>query len=78
MKIVEIGDAKRRLFQLVDQAASGEDVVLTRGGRPVVRITRLEGQQRPITFGVLNGKLDVPEDFDAPLPDDVRGRFEGR
>ena len=78
MEIVEIDDAERRLFQLVDKAVAGEDVVLSRSGKPLVRIARLERHKRRITFGVVKGKLTVPEDFDAPLPDDVCGGFEGR
>ena len=31
-----------------------------------------------IQSGPLKGKLEVPDDFDAPLLDDVQGSFEGR
>lgn len=78
LETVDIHDAKTRLSQLVDKAASGEDVVVSRNGKPLVRITRLEGPKQRIGFGVLKGKLTVPADFDAPLPDDVLGGFEGR
>lgn len=70
-------DAKKRLSQLVDKAASGEDVVVSRNRKPLVRITRLEESRRRIKFGLLKGKLTVPKDFDAPLPGDVLGGFEG-
>ncbi len=78
METVNIYDAKTRLSQLVDKAASGEDVVVSRNGRPLVRITRLDVPKRRIEFGLLKGKLIVPTDFDAPLPDDVVAGFEGR
>lgn len=78
METVNIYDAKTRFSQLVDKAASGEDVVVSRNGKPLVRITRLEEHKRRIKFGVLKGKLTVPEDFDEPLPDEVLGGFEGR
>lgn len=78
METVNIYDAKTRLSQLVDKAASGEDVVVSRNGRPLVRITRLDDDKRRVRFGVLEGKLRVAADFDAPLPDDVQARFEGR
>ena len=29
-------------------------------------------------LGLLAGKLSVPEDFDAPLPDAMLASFEGR
>lgn len=78
MESVNIYDAKTRLSQLVDKAAAGEDVVVSRNGKPLVRITRLEVPKRRIKFGLLKGKLTVPVDFDAPLPDEVVAGFEGR
>ena len=59
METVNIYDAKTRLSQLVDKAASGEDVVVSRNGKPLVRITRLEGPKRRIKFGVLKGKVKI-------------------
>ncbi len=78
MEAVNIYEAKTRLSQLVDKAASGEDVVVSRNGKPLVRITQLEGVRRPIKFGVLKGKVRIAPDFDAPLPDEVLAGFEGR
>lgn len=78
METVNIYDAKTHLSKLVDKAASGEDVVVSRNGKPLVRITRLEPPKRRIRFGLLRGKLVVPEDFDAPLPDEVLAAFEDR
>jgi prevent-host-death family protein len=77
MDPVNIYEAKTRLSQLVDRAAAGEDVVIGRNGRPLVRITRLETAPR-VRFGVLAGRFEVPDDFDAPLPDEVLADFEGR
>jgi prevent-host-death family protein len=76
MATVNIYDAKTRLSQLVDRAASGEDVVVCRNGKPLVRITRLEASKRQVKFGVLKGKLTIPADFDAPLPAEVLAGFE--
>lgn len=75
---VNIYDAKTRLSQLVDKAAAGEDVVVSRNGKPLVRITRLESAKRPIRFGLLKGKVTIAADFDAPLSDQVLAEFEGR
>lgn len=78
METVNIYEAKTRLSQLVDKAALGEDVVVSRNGKPLVRITQLEGPKRRIKFGVLKGKVSVAADFDSPLPDEVLAGFEGR
>ena len=42
MKPVNIYDAKTRFSELIEKAAAGDDVVVSRNGRPVARITRLE------------------------------------
>ena len=78
METVNIYDAKTRLSQLVDQVIAGEDVVIGRHGKPLVRITRLTTEPRRVTFGVLKGKGKVAADFDAPLPEEVLAGFEGR
>jgi prevent-host-death family protein len=78
VKTVNIYEAKTRLSQLVDEAASGEDVVVSRNGKPVARITRLAPPRRRVVFGVLEGKVKVAKDFDAPLPAEVIAGFEGR
>jgi len=78
MESVNIHDAKTRLSQLVDRAASGEDVVVSRNGKPLVRITRLDQPKHRINFGVLKGRVTIAADFDALLPDEVLAGFEGR
>jgi len=78
METVNIYDAKTRLSQLIDMAAGGEDVVVCRNGKPLVRISRLKEARRPIRWGLLKGKVKVHADFDAPLPADVLASFEGR
>ncbi len=79
MESIDICEAETRLSQLVDKAAGGEDVVVSRNGKPLVRITRLQEPKRTIKFGVLKGQVHIPADFDAPLPDEVLicGGIEG-
>jgi prevent-host-death family protein len=78
MPVVNIYEAKTKLSKLVDIAAAGEDVVIGRAGKPVARITRLGPAKRPVRFGVLEGKVTIADDFDAPLPAAVLAAFEGR
>jgi antitoxin (DNA-binding transcriptional repressor) of toxin-antitoxin stability system len=78
MSTINIYEAKTQLSKLVEKAAAGTDVIIARGGKPVARLTRLQAPQRKIRFGLLKGKVKVAKDFDAPLPEDVIGQFEGR
>jgi prevent-host-death family protein len=77
MRKINIYDAKTRLSQLVEEAASGKDIVIARAGRPVARLTRLRETVRKRRLGILNGRFRIPEDFNRPLPDDVLRSFEG-
>jgi antitoxin (DNA-binding transcriptional repressor) of toxin-antitoxin stability system len=77
IKKVNIYEAKTRLSQLVEEAASGRDVVIARAGRPVARLTRLPRTGGKRRLGVLDGRFRIPEDFNRPLPDEVLRGFEG-
>jgi prevent-host-death family protein len=77
MTTVNIHAAKTQFSRLVDQAAAGEEIVIARAGKPVARIVPFEAPKGRRVLGVLKGSLVIPDDFDAPLPDDVLARFEG-
>jgi antitoxin (DNA-binding transcriptional repressor) of toxin-antitoxin stability system len=78
MEAVDIYEAKTRLSELVDRAVAGEDVVVSRNGKPVARIAKLAAPRPKVRFGVLAGKVSIAADFDAPLPNEVLSGFEGR
>ncbi len=75
---VSIYEAKTRLSHLVDRALRGDEVVITRHGRPVARLVPAKPSRSPRRLGALRGKIRVAADFDAPLPDDLLALFEGR
>ncbi len=75
MKKVNIYEAKTRLSRLVEEAASGEDVVIARAGRPVARLTRLQKAGQKRRLGLLDGRFKIPDDFNRPLPEEVLGAF---
>lgn len=72
---VGVHEAKTHLSQLLGRVQHGEEVIITNRGEEVARLV----PPRPPThrrFGRDEGVFEVPEDFDAPLPDDVLARFE--
>jgi prevent-host-death family protein len=50
MDTVSLADAKAHLSELVARAERGEDVSITRRGKPVVKLTRIERPKKPIDF----------------------------
>lgn len=78
MTTVNIHDAKTHLSRLLEEVAAGAEVVIARAGKPIARLVPFEAEPRPKLLGLLAGQIEVPEDFDAPLPPDVIADFEGR
>ena len=76
---VNIYEAKTRLSELVEQASRGETVVIAKSGTPMAKLVPLShGPKRKIKYGLMKGKIEIADDFDAPLPDDIQAAFEGR
>ena len=74
---VSLYEAKTQLSRLVDRAAAGEEIVISKSGRPRARLAPLE-DTRPLRVpGKGKGQWRVGKAFDAPLPDDLLGAFEG-
>jgi prevent-host-death family protein len=76
MRTVNIHAAKTHLSRLVEQAAAGEEIVIAKAGKPIARLCPLAEPKRKRVLGRLEGKLRIPEDFDAPLPDEILDLFE--
>jgi prevent-host-death family protein len=53
MTDVTLADAKAQLSDLVERAMRGEDVRITRRGKPVARIVPAERERKPIDFAAL-------------------------
>jgi prevent-host-death family protein len=68
-KPVNIAEAKARLPELIDAALRGEEVIIARRNKPVVRLVVAESARPSPVFGKYGGRIRIAEDFDAPLPD---------
>jgi prevent-host-death family protein len=77
METVNIHKAKTHLSRLVEEVAAGAEIVISKNGVPRAKLVPLDSS-RKLKFGVMKGKLRYPDDFDAPLPDEVMALFEGR
>lgn len=75
MRKVNVHEAKTHLSRLVDEVAEGEEIVIAKAGKPMARLVPVRRKAREL--GWLEGKLRVPDDFDAPLPEDTLAAFEG-
>jgi prevent-host-death family protein len=69
MKTVNLYEAKTHLSRLVEEAQSGEEIVIARNGTPLVRLTPIKQRKPSDAFGMDRGLFTVPDDFDEPLED---------
>ncbi len=68
-------EAKTTLSALLRRVATGEEITISSGGRPVARLVPVQrGAER--VLGRDRGVFELPDDFDSPLPDDVLDDFE--
>lgn len=72
---VNIHQAKTQLSDLLRRVAAGEEVIIARAGTPVARLVPIEAPARRL-LGLDEGLFVVPEDFDAPLPEELLSKFE--
>ena len=76
---VSVEDMQQDFAAYLQRVEGGETLVIERGGEPVAEVTPVvtpAGALRP--FGLCAGEFTVPDDFDAPLPEDILKAFEGR
>jgi len=75
MSEVNVHEAKTHLSRLLLRVAGGEEIVIARAGKPIARLVPIEPKPQRV-IGQDDGLFEVPEDFDAPLPDEVLALFQ--
>jgi prevent-host-death family protein len=78
MKQVNMHQAKTGLSKLVERVEAGEEIVIARAGKPAAKLVPLTRGRVRRRLGLLDGKFQIPDNFNAPLPDSVIRAFEGR
>jgi prevent-host-death family protein len=78
MKAVNTHEAKTQFSRLLQRVRAGEQITIANRGVPVARLVpvALPGDRRKL--GAFTGQMTIPEDFDAPLPEDLMAAFEGK
>ncbi len=69
MAIVTIHKAKTELSRLIEKACRGEEIVIARGKKPVVRLVAISAGPKKREPGLLKGKISYSADAFAPLTD---------
>ncbi|CAM5577473.1 type II toxin-antitoxin system Phd/YefM family antitoxin [Streptomyces cyaneofuscatus] len=65
-----VHEAKTHLSRILEQVATGEEVVISEAGEPVAKVVPLRPKVRRTGRGSLAGRTHIADDFDE-LPDDI-------
>lgn len=76
MTTVNIHEAKTNLSKLLEKALNGEEIVIARAGKPLVRLVPIEEKEKEDWFGMDEGKVWISEDFDT-LDPEILALFNG-
>ena len=69
MSTFRIAEAKARFSELVEKAMMGEEVIIARASRPVLRLVPIEPTPARRKPGSAKGKVWLADDFDATPAD---------
>ena len=75
--LVNIHEAKTHFSKFIEQALKGEEVIIAKGGTPLIRLIPYSEEPQIRRGGQFNGLIQIAEDFDAPLPEDILKQFYG-
>ncbi|PJE94496.1 prevent-host-death protein [Streptomyces carminius] len=72
-----VHEAKTYFSRILEEVATGEEVVISKAGEPVARVVPFRPKVRRTGRGSLRGRIHIPDDFDE-LPDDITDTFGTR
>lgn len=77
MKTVDIYTAKKQLFRLVNEASKGESFVISKSGKPLVKVVAVDAptERKVRRLGFMQGEISVPDDFDRMGREQIEEMF---
>ena len=76
MEQVNVHDAKTHLSRLLERVEAGEEIVISRAGRPVARLVAFRRPRSPRRPGGWRGRVVIGPEFDD-LPDELAAALRG-
>jgi prevent-host-death family protein len=77
---VNMHEAKTHLSKLVERAVDGEEVIIAKAGKPLVKLVPVE---QPVLdtskrLGGLEGRFVIPDDFKGFMREEIEEMFYGK
>jgi prevent-host-death family protein len=67
-KAISVQEAKIQLSRLLERAHAGEEIVISKRGKPYARLIGLPGRRPKRESGTLRGFVELGSAFFEPLP----------
>ncbi|WP_198681480.1 type II toxin-antitoxin system Phd/YefM family antitoxin [Kribbella rubisoli] len=61
-----IHEAKTQLSRIIERVEHGEEVIISRAGRPVAKVVPLPTSRRRTGWGSLADQISLADDWDSP------------
>ncbi len=79
MSELSVEEIKRDVNGFLHRIEEEDTFVIVKEGKPLAEVRHLPSKMEGLRpFGLGAGEFTVPDDFDAPLPEDVIQQFEGK
>lgn len=78
MSNVTVDEIQRDPLRYLQRVEAGEVLVIIRSNKPIAELRPIDSSKQLRPFGLCAGEFTVPDDFDAPLPEDLLSAFEGK
>jgi antitoxin (DNA-binding transcriptional repressor) of toxin-antitoxin stability system len=76
---ITIDELQRDPLKYLRQVEAGVTFVILQSDKPIAELRPISSSSKQLRpFGLCAGEFTVPDDFDAPLPEDVLKAFEGK
>lgn len=75
--LINIHEAKTHFSKFINQALKGDEIIIARDGKPLIRLVPYTEEITARKGGQFNGLIEISDDFDAPLPEDILKQFYG-
>ena len=76
---VTVDEIQRDPLKYLRQVEAGATLVIMRFDKPIAELRPVVSNNKQLRpFGLCAGEFTVPDDFDAPLPEDILSVFEGK
>ena len=76
MPAVNIQQAKNNLSRLIKRASQGEEIIITRGSKPVARLVPVAEVKKLRKPGSMKGKIRIGPEFFEPLSEEELSHWE--